>query len=60
MLLRGLPKRLLGPRRWTSLRRGVLGGVGGHWLSPSRMATALLVAVSVGTLAALGWLLYPG
>lgn len=55
MALRGLPKRLFGPRAWTALRRGVLRRVSGQWLSPSRMAAAVALAVAGGLLLALGW-----
>lgn len=57
MALRGLPKRLVGPRVWTALRESALGRAGGHWLSPSRMAAAAAIAVGAGLLATLGWLL---
>jgi len=57
MVLRGLPKRLVGPRAWTALRESALGRAGGQWLSPSRMAAAAAVAVGAGLLAVLGWLL---
>jgi len=57
MALRGLPKRFVGPRAWAMLRESALGRAGGRWLSPSRMGTAIAVAVGLGLLAILGWLL---
>ncbi len=57
MALRGLPKRLVGPRAWTALRESALGRAAGQWLSPSRMAAAAALAAGAGLLAMLGWLL---
>jgi hypothetical protein len=60
MALRGLPKRVLGPRTWAVIRRGALRRVGGDWLSPSRMGAAVALAVGIGLLATVGWLLVRG
>lgn len=61
MALRGLPKRLVGPRGWSWLRGRVLARVPGHWLSPRRMAmaTGFLVASSVA-LSLVWWLVRAG
>ena len=57
MALRGLPKRVFGPRVWAVLRGSVFRVVGGQRLSPSRMAAAAAVAVALGLALAVGWLL---
>ena len=56
MAVRGWPKRLVGPRAWTVVRERLFPYVGGHWLSPSRMGTALALVVAACLLATLCWL----
>lgn len=60
LALRGLPKRVVGPRAWEAIRRDVLPRIGADRLSPSRMGTAVAIAIGGGLLAALGWLLLRG
>lgn len=57
LALRGLPKRIAGPRAWEAIRRSVLPRIGADRLSPSRMGTAMAIAAAVGLLATVGWLL---
>jgi len=57
MSARALPKRIFGPRVWTVLRASVFRVIGGQRLSPSRMAAAAAVAVVLGLVLAVGWLL---
>lgn len=60
MALRGLPKHIFGPRVWPALRREVFQRVGGHRLSPSRMATVVAAALALGLALATVWLLARG
>ena len=60
MTLRAWPKRVVGPRTWTLLRDKVFPWVGGHWLSPSRMAAVAVAIVVLGLVLAVGWLLATG
>lgn len=60
MGLRSLPKRIVGPEAWTALRESPFGRLAGHWLSPARMAAAMIVALAVGVVVSVGWLLARG
>jgi len=60
MGLRGLPKRLLGPGAWTRIRRRLLAGSAGHWLSPRRMARVAVAAAGAGLAGSLCWWLLAG
>ena len=60
MALRGLPRRLVGPRGWTALRRRLLAGRAAAWFSPTRMARVLGLLIVAGLAVAITWLLARG
>jgi peptidoglycan/xylan/chitin deacetylase (PgdA/CDA1 family) len=55
LVLRALPKRLVGPRAWSAVRRHLLRGALADWLSPRRMAAAAGVLAAAGLVLAAAW-----